>query len=101
MLSSSGISCRHGPHHVAQKLIITTLPLNWLRSTVEPPRPDSWKAGAGLDEEANTGRTNAAASTSPFENPLIVRTEIMKLTPSEEDGRTQQGLDVVGDLGLA
>ena len=85
MSSSSGISCRHGPHQVAQKLIITTWPLNWERSMVLPPRPESWKAGAGPDEEvANAGSTNTAASARSFHDfsnflGLTVRADMSSL----------------------
>src|SRR5687767_1003611 len=101
MSSSNGISCRQGPHHVAQKLIMTTWPLNCERSMALPLRPESWNAGAGPEEEAaNAGNTNTAASANPLASPFSVRA-VMMLTPSEEDGRAQQCLDVVGDLGLA
>src|SRR5882672_1402659 len=101
MSSSSGNSWRHGPHQVAQKLIITTWPLNCDRSMALPLRPESWNAGAGPEEvAANAGNTNAAASASPFAIPLTVRADML-LTPSEKDGRAQQGFEVVGDLDLA
>src|SRR6478735_10241620 len=111
MSSSSGISWRHGPHQVAQKLIITTWPLNWERSMALPLRPVSWNAGAGPDDEvANTGNANTRASARPLAIrpiPLVpiplaftMRADMM-LTPSEKDGRAEQGLEVVGDLGLA
>src|SRR6185369_5008996 len=106
MSSSSGNSWRHGPHQVAQKLIITTWPLNWERSMALPLRPVSWNAGAGPDDEvANTGNANTIASARPLATlpiPLAftVRADMM-LTPSEKDGRAEQGLEVVGDLGLA
>src|SRR5262249_53442796 len=102
MSSSSGISCRHGPHHVAQKLIMTTWPLNWDRLMVLPPREASWKAGAGpVEDAANAADAKTAASAKPFAIPLIVRADIMRATPSEKDGRAEQCLYVVGDLGLA
>src|SRR5687768_10872692 len=101
MSSRIGISWRHGPHQVAQKLIITTWPLNWERSIVLPPRADSENAGAGPDEDAaNAGSTKTAASARPLKKPFIVRADMM-LTPSEEDGRAEQHFYVVGDLGLA
>src|SRR5215207_2479569 len=101
MSSSNGISSRHGLHQVAQKLIMTTWPLNWDRSTPKPLRPESWNAGAGPEEvAAKAGSTNATASARPFVNPFTVRADML-LTPSEEDGRAEQGLDVVGDLVLA
>src|SRR6185436_12171138 len=80
MSSSSGISSRHGLHHVAQKLIITTWPLNWERSMVLPPRPESWKLGAGPDDDdaASAADTHTAASARPLNIPLIVRTDIMR-----------------------
>src|SRR5688572_32112877 len=65
--SSSGISCRHGPHHVAQKLIMTTWPLNWERSIALPPRPESWKPGAGPEPvAASAGSAKAIAMAIPF-----------------------------------
>src|SRR5678816_4832132 len=71
MSSSSGISLRHGPHQLAQKLIITTWPLNWERSMVLPPRPESWKPGAGPDEEeASAAEAKTAASAMPLTNPF-------------------------------
>src|SRR5690242_2513597 len=101
MSSSSGISCLQGPHHVAQKLIMTTWPLYAERSMALPLRPVSWNAGAGPEEEvANAGNTNAAARAKPFANPFSVRADML-LTPSEKDGRAEQGFDVVGDLLLA
>src|SRR5262245_17568013 len=101
MSSSSGISCRHGPHQVAQKLIITTWPLYWARSMVLPPRPESAKPGAGAEEVvASAAEANTAASAIPLKSPFTVRADMM-LTPSEKDGRTQYRFDVVGDLRLA
>src|SRR6185436_20767949 len=78
MSSSSGISCRQGTHQLAQKLIITTWPLNCDRSMVLPPRPDSWKAGAGEDEVANAAEANTAASTTPLKI-LFTETADMRL----------------------
>src|SRR6266436_5454492 len=43
----SGISARHGPHHVAQKFTSTTFPLEPARVTGLPSRPARWKSGAG------------------------------------------------------
>ena len=37
-----------------------------------PPRPESWKAGAGPDDDAaNAGNTNTAVSAS-FANPFAI-----------------------------
>jgi len=44
---SSGISVRHGMHHVAQKLTSTTFPRCWARSPVPPSRSGSLMSGAG------------------------------------------------------
>src|SRR5690349_16899287 len=63
--SSSGISVRHGPHHVAQKLIITTWPLYWARLTLEPAMAASSKFGAAVGVSASVGRaSNVAASAA-------------------------------------
>jgi hypothetical protein len=69
-----------------------------------PLRPESLNAGAGPDEEvaANAGNTNNAARASPFATcPIFSVLAVMMLTPSEEDGRAEQGFEIVGDLGLA
>src|SRR5262245_3590901 len=80
MSSSSGISCRHGPHQVAQKLIMTTWPLNWARSMLLPPRPESLKPGAGPDDDvANAADANTAASAIPFKIPFTVRDDMRSL----------------------
>src|SRR5262245_15593986 len=66
--SSRGISCRHGPHQLAQKLIITTWPRNCDSETDLPSRVDSVKSGAicvlapANDAAANT-TTHAASRT--------------------------------------
>src|SRR5882762_2670577 len=43
----SGISARHGPHHVAQKFTTMTLPLDAASVTGFPSRPATWNSGAG------------------------------------------------------
>src|SRR5688572_29953128 len=80
MSSSSGISCRQGPHQVAQKLIMTTWPLNWARLMALPSRPDSWKPGAGPDEEAaNVADANTATRARPFAMLFkLLRADIMR-----------------------
>src|SRR6188472_24919 len=52
MLSSSGISFRHGPHHVAQKLTITTWPLRLESLMGLPVLESSVKSGAGAEAPA-------------------------------------------------
>src|SRR5262249_17635735 len=45
--ASAGISARHGPHHVAQKLTITTLPRQSDEASGRPSMSCSVKAGTG------------------------------------------------------
>src|SRR5882762_9413086 len=70
MFSSSGISCRHGPHQLAQKLSITTWPLYCARLILGPPRDSRVNCGAGPLElepapEAGTVMSSAVA-TAPL-----------------------------------
>src|SRR6185436_3348246 len=104
MLSSSGISCRHGPHHVAQKLIMTTWPLYWARLMVLPPRAFSWNCGAGpaclmpADEIEATDR--AAAAIRAARMATRVNPDFMCF-PLKENGQSDVGFEVVGELALA
>src|ERR1700733_15094029 len=66
MFSSRGISCRQGPHQLAQKLSMTTWPLYCARLILGPPRDSRLNCGAGPLElepapEAGTVRSSAVA----------------------------------------
>src|SRR3954466_12330342 len=64
-LSRMGISVRHGPHQLAQKLIITTWPLYWSRLTGLPAMLSNLNAGAGpAGATASAGAASKAASSS-------------------------------------
>src|ERR1051325_1629307 len=63
-LMRSGISARHGGHHVAQKFSRTTLPRQELEGTVRPLRSVTEKAGSGVgslgtDTSVASGRIGA------------------------------------------
>src|SRR5580658_784069 len=94
MLSSNGISSRHGPHQLAQKLIITTWPLYCARLISLPPFEPSVNDGAALPVPANAGMAMATTAT-------IAAIRFFMLVPLEEDGRTDARLEVVGELGGA
>src|SRR5213078_4606210 len=95
MLSSRGISWRQGPHQLAQKLIITTWPWYCARLTAWPLRAASVNCGAGPPPEpASAGR--AVASTA-----VMTAIRFFILRPSEENGRANACLKVVGELGGA
>src|ERR1700761_2056777 len=95
MLSSRGISWRHGPHQLAQKLIITTWPLYCARLIVPPPFAPSVNCGAGpLGSAATAGNAMTRAATSP-----AIRFFMAPPTnPLKEHGRADAHLDVVGEL---
>src|SRR3569833_3126164 len=66
MSSSNGISWRHGPHQLAQKLIMTTWPLYCARLTSLPALEGSVNWGAGpLPSAATAGSAMIKAATSP------------------------------------
>src|SRR5215471_2642598 len=93
MLSSRGISWRHGPHQLAQKLIMTTWPWYCVRLTSLPSREARLNCGAGapvVPASAGTASASAAATATKW--------LLMCVSPSEEDGRSDARLDVVGEL---
>src|SRR5271170_788435 len=97
MLSSSGISWRHGPHQLAQKLSITTWPLYCARLTSWPPREPRLNCGAGAlgaPASAGTDRASAAAMAA-------IRLFMCVPLKLEKHGRADPRLDVVGELGSA
>ena len=60
----SGISARHGPHQVAQKLTMTTLPRSDAGEISRPSRSVTVNAGAGfgIAEEPQRHRLGAAGA---------------------------------------
>src|SRR5690242_6281814 len=106
MFSSSGISCRHGPHQLAQKLSITTCPLYWERLILEPPRASRVNWGAGplgaLAPEAGKARM-AVATSDPMSAAIrcsmsLLHARRMRRMSLKEDGRAQTRFHVVGEL---
>src|ERR1700733_10490728 len=100
MFSRSGISWRHGPHQLAQKFIITTCPLYWLRLTVLPPRAGRLNVGAGPGAPASAGtamRSAAMPRTVMRVNDCLIPTPY-QMSPSEKDGRTDVRLEIAGEL---
>src|SRR5579864_6087529 len=95
MLSSNGISWRHGPHQLAQKLIITTRPLNCDRLTSLPPLAARVNCGAGPIGSASAGKARVSA-TSAAANGFLMSVPLL-----EVDGRTDARLEVIGELGGA
>src|ERR1700722_4132526 len=95
MSSSSGISWRHGPHQLAQKLSMTTWPLYFARSIWLPPLAGSTNSGAGpVGSAATAGKAMTRAATIP-----AIRFCMGPPTnPLKEDGRADAHLDVVGEL---
>src|SRR5579863_8261410 len=66
--SSTGISCRHGPHQLAQKLISTTCPFRSLSDRSLLAAECSWKPGAGAPGAivaAGAARVHARARPRP------------------------------------
>src|SRR5216683_418279 len=98
MFSSSGISCRQGPHQLAQKLSITTWPLYCVRLTFEPARESNVNCGAGPFEgpapEAGTAMIRAAVRSA------AIRFFMTHLS-LKEYGRTDGRFHIVGELGHA
>src|SRR5579872_5648973 len=73
--SSSGISCWQGPHHVAQKLTMTTWPLNWLRAACWPVRAVSVKVGAGPASSPEAAKAPEAITTAA----IVQRLKMLRL----------------------
>src|SRR5215469_15247988 len=98
MLSSSGISCRQGPHQLAQKLIMTTSPLNCVRLTVLPSTDCRLKAGA-----CTSAAPSKAGSASVSTAARAAIRFLMSYPPSrsKEDSGAQTRLEIVGQLVLA
>src|SRR4051794_7786246 len=95
MFSSRGISCRQGPHQLAQKLSITTCPLYWARLILGPLRESRVNCGAGpLALEPATAGTLSS-------NARIVAIRFFMLPPLEKYGRSDRRFHVVGQLGHA
>src|SRR5882724_2819934 len=117
MFSSRGISWRHGPHQLAQKLSITTWPLYCARLILEPARESRVNCGAGpLPEaafEAGTATSSAVATAvtiarvtlfaaiRPEIRLLIVRLRATHASHLKEYGRAEGRFHVVGELGHA
>src|SRR5687768_3765856 len=82
--SSSGISWRHGPHQLAQKLSMTTLPFSWPSDTLSPARDGSVKVGA-IEALAPTSDVvaNIAATVTPRSHVFSV--EVMIRDPLRAD----------------
>src|ERR1700761_1436160 len=96
MFSNSGISWRHGPHQLAQKLSITTWPLYCARLNVLPPLAFSVNWGAGpVGSPAMAGRLaiNAVAINA------VIRCFMFRILALKEDGRPDRRFHVVGELG--
>src|ERR1035441_10284423 len=73
---SQGVSILHGPHHVAQKLISSALPLYPARETFLPFKSSKANAGAILPSsgETNFGIPPAPSGTNtPFAAPASAR----------------------------
>src|SRR5579871_2933808 len=112
MFSSSGISWRHGPHQLAQKLSITTWPLYWARLILGPPRESRLNCGAGPlalePAEAGTAVSSAAMTapvsiaairffiTSPYAYATLASHNALQ---RKEKGRSERRFHVVGQLG--
>src|SRR6201996_863159 len=96
MFSNSGISWRHGPHQLAQKLSITTWPLYCARLNVLPPLAPRVNWGAGpLGSPASAGRlaSNAVAINA------VIRFFMFRILSLKEDGRPDRRRHIVGELG--
>src|SRR4030081_3515968 len=111
MFSSRGISCRHGPHQLAQKLSMTTWPLYCARLIFEPARESRVNCGAGpLPEaafEAGTAmsrgavaRAAAVARVKPFAAMrLVMSSPVRRMRYTlKEYGRSERRFHVVGEL---
>src|SRR5688572_808652 len=92
----SGISCRQGPHQVAQKLIMTTWPLSSLRRTSPPSRAGSAKSGAG-----GAGPVAVALPASSASSRVGIRVRASRMWCSgfsEECGQPEAELEVLRQL---
>src|SRR5664279_404921 len=105
---SCGISWRHGPHQVAQKLTITTRPRCSFRRRFGPPIACSVKSGAALagaiaDEAVPATLANAAQATSlNASRRRRSGAEVRFMTSrSEVEGQAAGELDVLRALALA
>src|SRR2546430_17428538 len=101
MFSSRGISCRQGPHQLAQKLSITTCPLYWDRLILGPLRESRVNCGAGplALEPAEAGTVASSAGASRPEKIVAIRWFMS--VPLEKYGRYERGFHVVLQLGHA
>src|SRR4051812_28418991 len=108
---SCGISWRHGPHQVAQKLTITTRPRCSFRRRFAPPIACSVKSGAAVagaiaDDAVPATMANSAQATTRKEaaRPRAGRrrAEVMFMTTrSEVEGQAAGELDVLRAFALA
>src|SRR5687768_14718009 len=80
--SSSGISWRQGPHQLAQKLSITTLPFSWPSDTLSPARDGSVKVGA-IDALAPTSDVVARIARVPA--MVAARSHVLRLKAMTRD----------------
>jgi len=71
--AKTGISNRHGAHHVAQKLSNTTFPRKAARFTVRPSRSLTAKPGACLFSRVSPEGTAAAARGAAMQQAISVR----------------------------
>src|SRR5687768_17501848 len=85
--SSSGISWRHGPHQLAQKLSMTTLPFSWPSDTLSPARDGSEKVGA-IDALAPTSEVVASIAATVTPRIHVLSFEAMIRSPLRA-GRTR------------
>ncbi len=76
-VSRCGISSRHGPHQVAQKLTSTTWPRSSSRRTLRPSAPRSVKSGA-----VALGAGVAAAASATAAKVAATRERIMRMGDS-------------------
>src|SRR5918995_961804 len=82
--SSSGISWRHGPHQLAQKLSMTTLPFSWPSDTLSPARDGSVKVGA-IEALAPTSDVVASIAATVTPRIHVLRLKAMTRDPLHAD----------------
>src|SRR5690625_954629 len=85
----SGISARHGGHHVAQKFTITLSPLRSDNFTVSPSNVLRSKSGAMLPISSPNSSESTTVSSSETFSSFFVSSELKKSYPTQPSNPTK------------
>src|SRR5690625_4739138 len=87
----SGISARHGGHHVAQKFTITLSPLRSDNLTISPSNVLRSKSGAMLPISSPNSSDSTTVSSSETFSPFFVSSEpeLKKSYPTQPSNPTK------------